>query len=241
MKIFKQHALQIHALHFTILFALYFAFVINIPILISISHTLNRIYGNNITAYCSVAVAIFCIMNLIFLLLSLRYIVKPLFILILLISTFLSYATYSYGTIFNSEMLQNILQTHYSESTSYLTSTFFIWLTAMGIIPSILIYKIKIVFPSYLKETLQKLTAALLTFVLLIIAVAPGYKGYASVIRNNPQLQKMLIPTQWAYTLGLMVKNIYFTKKIDYRLIGLDATNRAKPLADRPNHHLPAF
>lgn len=55
-----------------------------------------------------------------------------------------SYASYNYGTLFDSNMIANIIETDTSEASSYLSTYSFLWTAIMGVIPALLVFKVKL-------------------------------------------------------------------------------------------------
>ena len=70
----------------------------------------------------SIPVAIYFLMYAIFLILfSWRYVLKPVFVVLLLTCATATYAAWHYGIIFDSTMITNIVETNPAEATSYLS------------------------------------------------------------------------------------------------------------------------
>jgi len=210
---------------FTCVLAAYFSLVLNFPLLANITHVLKGLGETNIGLMLTVPLSLFSLLTLLFLVFTVKYLEKPFFILLTLISSIVSYATYHYGVIFNADMLDNILQTNYGEGASYLTAAALLWVGILGVLPAILIARTRIIHPPYLQEVGLKLLLAIAALLLLLLIGVCYYKDYASVIRNNTQLQKMIIPTQWGSSAFGYVKKNYFSQPVQYKYIGTDAKN----------------
>ena len=144
---------------------------------------------------------------------------------VIILSAIVSYAMYNYGVIFDTSMLVNVLQTNYNEATSYLNFSVFAWLFFLGIVPAIIIYKANIIHAIWYKDILFKITSILISLLTVAIIAMIYYQDYASIKRNNPHLNKMIIPLQFIYSSGEYINKTYFVTARAYQQLGLDAEN----------------
>ena len=105
----------------------------------------------------------------VFTLLSSRYTTKPLLILALIVSSFTSYFMNTYHIIIDDIMIRNTLQTNLNESSDLFTMKLVLYVVLLGIVPSILVYKVKVEYKSFGKELFSKLKT--LVFAVLLVAV----------------------------------------------------------------------
>ncbi|MCW4628323.1 DUF1705 domain-containing protein [Marinomonas sp. KJ51-3] len=87
---------------------------------------------------------IFFITYILFSLISWPYITKPIFIVLLLTSSIVSYVIYNYGISVDYGMIQNAFETDTGEATSYISFYSVFWVVITGIIPSLMIVIVKI-------------------------------------------------------------------------------------------------
>lgn len=216
---------------FTLLIAIYFTAIINVPVYSELSTILSKIDGVKLGFVISIPLFFCATLNFLFNLFSWPYISKPFFIVLLVLSSIVSYSGYNYGTLFDYNMIQNIVETDSSEASSYLSMYSIIWTFLMGVVPAIFIYKVSIEKEKKLTKFLfVKLTSMVLSLVVVAIIAALYYQDYASVGRNNSVIKKSIIPTQFVYSASGYIKDQYFTTPLEYKQIGLDAKQSDKAI-----------
>ncbi|MDF4840086.1 phosphoethanolamine transferase domain-containing protein, partial [Vibrio parahaemolyticus] len=143
----KTHDLQqrgISYVTFTFLLALYFALVVNIPIYKELIGIFTHLDNVKIGFIITIPIFFLAALNFLFNLFSWPWIGKPFFIILIIVSSMVSYASYNYGTLFDSGMIANIVETDSSEASSYLSAHSVIWTLIMGVIPAIIVFKVKL-------------------------------------------------------------------------------------------------
>lgn len=214
---------------FTVLLALYFALVVNIPIYKELIGIFSKLDEVKIGFIITIPIFFFAALNFLFNLFSWPWVGKPFFILLLVVSSLVSYAGYNYGTLFDSGMIANIVETDSSEASSYLSTYSVVWTTLMGVIPALIVFKVKLQPQrgQWLRFVLTKLVAMLASLAVIAVIAGLYYQDYASVGRNNSYLKKMIIPTQYVYSTTSYVKENYLTTPQPYREIGTDADRKS--------------
>ncbi|CAE6946309.1 phosphoethanolamine transferase [Vibrio sp. B1FLJ16] len=210
---------------FSFLLAFYFALVVNIPIykeLIGIFSTLDGVKTGFV-----ITIPIFFIaaLNFLFNLFTWPWIGKPFFILLLILSSMVSYASYNYGTLFDYGMIANIIETDSSEAGSYFSAYSAIWVLLMGIVPALLLAKAKLrpLKGELLRFSIAKLISMIASLAVIAAIAGLYYQDYSSVGRNNSYLKKMIIPTQFVHSATGYIKKNYLTTPEPYREIGTEA------------------
>lgn len=224
----KTHNLQqkgISYVTFTFLLAFYFALVVNIPIYKELNGIFSSLDNVKIGFIITIPIFFLAALNFLFNLFSWPWVGKPFFITLLIISSMVSYASYNYGTLFDSGMIANIAETDSSEASSYLSTYSVIWTLLMGGVPAMIVYKVKLQSQRHqlLYFSLTKLVSMLSSLAVIAVIASVYYQDYASVGRNNSYLKKFIIPTQFVYSATGYVKEKYFTTPEPYREIGIDA------------------
>ncbi len=96
-------------------------------------------------------------------------------------------------------MVQNVIETNPSEAFDFVNSTLFIYLFFLGILPLIILFKLRIKFSSFKQEFVTKLkviTGSLVTIALLLYI---SYPTYASLARGNRHISHMIVPTNFIF------------------------------------------
>lgn len=219
----------------TLLTAFYFVVALNLPFYAELTKVFGKLDGVSVGFVVSIPFFLFFVLIIVFSVFSMPVLSKPLFILLVIISSMVSYAAYNYRVIFDQDMLVNVFETNRAEAEGYLSLYSLLWVTFLGIIPAIFIYKIKIKPERSWLLFIAKKAGVMLTGVLGIALIAVFfYKDYASVGRNNRYLQKTIIPTYYLKSTYQAVKDKFFSTPIEYKQLGLDAKQRTNNKADKP-------
>ncbi|WP_432463730.1 phosphoethanolamine transferase [Agarivorans sp. QJM3NY_33] len=224
----------------TLFIALYFAVVLNLPIYAKISEIFSHLEQVKLGFIISIPLFFVLALNLIFQLFSWPLLFKPFFILLILLSSIVSYSSFNYGTIFDQDMLVNILETNAGEASSYISLYSLTWILGLGVLPSVLLALLPIKKErTFIHFIAKKCLAMILSVLGILLIAALYYQDYSSVGRNNSYLNKMIIPTQFVYSAYGQVKDSYFTKPMVYKTLATDAKQianaAANTSANKPN------
>ena len=89
-----------------------------------------------------------------------RILVKPVLIAVLLLSAVLAYFTQAYGTVFDTQMIANALETNQAEAADLLTPAMLLWVGLLGILPALVVWAVPLHFPPWRTETMARLKLA---------------------------------------------------------------------------------
>jgi lipid A ethanolaminephosphotransferase len=179
--------------------------------------------GINILYILSLTLLLFTFMVFLFTLLSSKYTIKPMFIIMLLVSSFTSYFMNTYHVVIDSDMIRNAIQTDLSESLDLFNINMLLYLIGLGVIPSIFVYKANIQFASFKVEIFRKIKTLLLALLILVILLFSFSKFYTSFFREHKPLRYYTNPTYWIYSIGDYVAKTLNSGKVVVKPIGLDA------------------
>ena len=221
----------IHYLLVVALITLFFTAISNIALwrhvfrIIDASPELSRFF------MLTTPVAIYLLMYAIFLILfSWKYVLKPVFVVLLLTCATATYAAWHYGIIFDSAMITNVVETNPAEATSYLS--LILTFVVLGVLPSLLLLKIRVYYPRLVRSMLERVAAIVITLILAVGLILPFYQQYSFLGRNNNTLQKEILPVAYVYYTYKHIKNKYFTTPQPYVAMGNDATKNST--TDKP-------
>lgn len=185
----------------------------------------------------SMPIVLFCCLNIIFTLLLLPYIRKPIAIAFILIGAAASYFMYSFNIVIDGNMTQNALETNLNETLDLFSLQMIVWLTFLGIIPSLIVALIKIKPSASFWRFIWFKTVNIIVSALVIILIALFfYKDYAPFFRNNKDIVKTLVPSNVVSSLINNVKN-YIDARQPFVQIGLDA-HKAAAFTEQPKKTL---
>ncbi|MDD9194396.1 phosphoethanolamine--lipid A transferase [Aliivibrio sp. S3MY1] len=199
--------------------SLYFAIVFNYPINEKI-YQLSQ--GNGLFLFLTPAI-LTCVFIIIFSMIAFPYLFKAIVIILTLTSAMAFYAALQYNTMFDYAMIENIFETNVDEASSYLSSASIDYFILFGLLPTLLLLKVKIVRnASWAKELFHRAALMSVAIVGLLLISVFYFKDYVSIGRNNSYLNKMINPADAFNTLKY-INNEYLTAPLDYITVGEDA------------------
>ncbi|MDF2181303.1 phosphoethanolamine--lipid A transferase [Neptuniibacter sp. CAU 1671] len=213
----------------SLLVTAYIAFILNAPFYLGAWRALQQNGQVNYLFLASLPVFLFCIIFLLVNLLRLTGCFRYFAALLVLVSGGLFYATFNYGVVFNYDMIVNIAETDVREGASYLNGQLLVYLALFAVLPALLVLRLGAGRGSYLRELKQlSLNAVALVAVLLVVAMS-FYSNYASLGRNHRHLQKMIVPTQFVWSSGKLIKQRFFSQPHPFTELVDTATHTDHP------------
>lgn len=169
--------------------------------------------STNIGFIISITGLLFGLMWLVFQLLCYRVIAKPVLIALVMIAAVCSYFTDAYGTIFDTNMLINSMQTDQAEAMGLMSLSFFIRVFLLGIIPAVIIAKLNIKQVPLRRALLQKVVTLIAAIALIAACLLPFGDQYATFFRQHKMVRSYANP----------ITPIYSVIKL-----GMDYTNKLR-------------
>lgn len=171
----------------------------------------------------SVPLVLFCGWVIIFCLINIPFIRKPLMILLTLGCAGATYFMYTYGAVIDQNMMVNIFETNSQEATALVTPQMLLWIAIIGLIPSIALLFIRIRPGKWWYTLLMRVAAILGALMVIILVASVFYKDYASLFRNNKAIVKMVTPANYVSAIAKYSKNRWFAGDQTLVRIGEDA------------------
>ena len=208
----------------TLFLAVYFALALNLSVYKELAEIFSQLDEVSIGFIISIPIFFIAVFNLLFNVLSWPYFTKPFFILLIIISSMISYATYQYHVIFDRDMMANFFETNSKEMDPYMNPFVLGWICLFGVLPSLILALLPIKKEHTVWRLLVKKIASIVVSIVVILLVAAlYYQNYVSVGRNHSVLKRLIVPTYFVNGLTGYLKENYFTKPMPYRYIGEDA------------------
>ena len=157
-------------------------------------------FVDNIGFIISLTGLLFGLMWLIFQLLCYRPTAKVVLIAMVLIAAVCGYFTDTYGTIFDSGMLINSLQTDQAEAMGLMAPSFMIRLLLLGVLPAFVISKLRIKRLSIGKSILQKAITLISSIAIIAVCLLPFGDQYASFFRQHKIVRSYTNPITPIYS-----------------------------------------
>jgi len=131
-----------------------------------------------------------------------RALVKPALIAFLLMSAVLTYFTTKYGTIFDHQMIANVLETDTAEAGDLFNAQLLIYVLLLGILPSAAIWRAKLAHAPWRTETLSRLKLVTAAACVLLATIVPFSARNASFLREHRDVVQKVVPTYALYSVG---------------------------------------
>ncbi len=171
----------------------------------------------------SLALVLFCALLLLLSLLCVGRTTKPVLTLFLLASAVAAYFMDSYNVIIDRDMLVNVLNTDTGEIGDLLTARLVLYIVLLGILPSLVVWRLQIQrrsLPGELRARALLAAGAIATTAVLILASSAFY---ASFIREHKSLRYYTNPLTPVYALSGLVSRQFAQPAGPLRVVAEDA------------------
>jgi lipid A ethanolaminephosphotransferase len=151
-------------------------------------------YFDSHLALAAFALGLSCLLTAFVISLSLKYVLKPLLILLILSAAATSWFMDQFGTIIDVDMIRNAMQTTPSEAGHLITAAFILHIVVFGVLPAILVCWVRVEHRNFFAKAGWNLAVVL---PLILVAVACGLssaRSIASVTRLHRDLMLTLNP-----------------------------------------------
>ncbi len=189
-----------------------------------------RIYPvtlKNLGFLASLAVGLTALMMLLLTLVSSKNTTKPVLVLLLMLSSFAAYFMNHYNVVIDDTMIRNIVKTNISEAFDLLSAKLFYYALFMGILPSLLIYRIKLDSLSWKKATLIKARDMIICLLVILSMLLLFSRFYTSFFREHKPLRYYTNPSYYIYSAGKYLSDTFNTTRLAIRPVGEDAKKTA--------------
>lgn len=147
-----------------------------------------------------------------------RVVGKFLLVLFFMINAVAVYFVNTYSVIIDESMIGNVLNTNYSESSSFFSFKLVLYVVLLGIIPSIFIVKAKII-----NVTLKRFLASVgITLLFLLTLVFANASNWLWIDKNSKTLGGLAMP--WSYAVNLPLFYIHKFKENEKEILLPNAT-----------------
>lgn len=160
---------------------------------------------------------------------SYKYLLKPIAVLLVIIAGSTSYFSDTFGTIIDSNMIENVLATEQSEARELITAGLVWHLILYTVLPVFLLLWTRINFGTFKKIYFQNVAFVTVAILFATLIFWSSFSSFVSIARNHRDLQMSLIPTQPLFALSQYVARNFAVKEKSFVQIGLDATLVSKP------------
>ncbi len=157
-------------------------------------------FSKNVGFILSITGLLFGLMWLVLQLLCYRPIAKPILIALLITAAICGYFTDAYGTIFDSNMLINSLETDQAEAMGLFAPSMVIQVLLLGVLPAFIISKIRLKRFTWQRSILQKAITLILSIAVIAACLLPFGDQYASFFRQHKEVRSYANPITPIYS-----------------------------------------
>ena len=157
-------------------------------------------FSKNVGFILSITGLLFGLMWLVLQLLCYRPIAKPILIALLITAAICGYFTDAYGTIFDSNMLINSLETDQAEAMGLFAPSMVIQVLLLGVLPAFIISKIRLKRFTWQRSILQKTATLILSIAVIAACLLPFGDQYASFFRQHKEVRSYANPITPIYS-----------------------------------------
>ncbi len=182
---------------------------------------------SNLGFLLSLVLILYALLVIIFSLFGFRYTIKPVLIFTLLLASCVQYFMQSYNIIMDKTMIENVLQTNIQESMELLSFELIVSLILMGIVPSVIVYKLPLEEKGFKKELWSTLSLIFLHLLLILLLLFTFSKHYTSFFREHKSLRLYTNPHASIYNSVAYTYEHFKQRNIPMKIIGEDAVTDA--------------
>lgn len=146
------------------------------------------------TTLFSIAVGIACLYIAFCVAVSLKYVMKPVFILLILASAAGAWFMDRYGVIIDMEMIRNAAETNSAEAGHLITPGFVLHMLAYGVLPAALLLWVKVRHHTFFWKLRANLAIILPALVIALVAGLSHARVYAATVRAHHDWFETLNP-----------------------------------------------
>ena len=150
----------------------------------------------------SLGIGYVCVLILLMTLLSFFMTTRITVSLFILLAAFVGYFSDQFGTVVDTVMVQNVLETNTAEAADLLNSGFLMWLLLLGILPVAVIWRMPIVFASRRREFRYKAQTAAGSVMLLLLFFLVFSDTYTDFFRSHKPLRFYANPVYAMYSMS---------------------------------------
>lgn len=149
---------------------------------------------------------------------------RPVLSLFIVIGTITAYFTDQFGTIVDTTMIQNTLQTNPAEAADLITTHLIVWFVLLGLLPILILWRLPLIYRGARIELYKRLRLIIVTVLVLLACILPFSSNYASLAREHKPLRYQINPTYPIYSAIKYWRLSLREKHHKITVLGTDAT-----------------
>ena len=188
--------------------------------------------GGNLPFLASIVALQFLFTLLLLGLIGWRPLLRPLLTILLVAASLAAYFMDSYGTVIDTDMIRNTLETNVAEASDLFSGKLLLYLLLLGILPSLLVWRADLAPIRGWRALWMRLRLLGLTLLGLVILILVFYKPYSSFFREHKPVRFYSNPIYFLYSGIRYASDQVSDGRREFRKLGTDArlaADRGKP------------
>ena len=160
--------------------------------------------------------------NTVLSLLNIRYVIKPVLVVLFLATALASYFMNQYGVQIDRSMIQNALETDTREALELLNWRLLLTLLVLGVLPSLVVWRVRVDYAPGRRRLAWWAGSALLSLALALLLLVVFFKSLAPTLREHRELRYLLTPTNYIQAINSHFKQRN-ARSLVVKPLGVDA------------------
>lgn len=177
----------------------------------------------NLVYLASLAVLLICLNSVLFSLVCFKYTIKPVLIIVLVVSSVCAYFIDTFHVVIDQVMIGNIFETNLDESSDLLSLKLLIYFLLLGLAPSVWIFKTRIEYRGFKKELLSRVLLIVVPVIITASMILGFGSFYASFFREHKPLRLYTNPAHTIYAVGRYLDQFTKAQNVTLQSLALDA------------------
>lgn len=152
-----------------------------------------------------------------------RRILKPALIAFLVVGAASAYFSDAYGVVIDATMIQNVVETRPGEVRELLNPRFFLYLLALGALPSLAVLRARVRWGSFRREALLSAGVATISLVTIASIALLESRSFVTLFGEDHTLRHLVNPASTIHSAALHAARVVSTPETGVRPVGLDA------------------
>ena len=153
--------------------------------------------GNGVAMRVAFGVMFFAAFNIVLTFVAFRPLLKPVLMLIFMISAGVAYFMSQYGVMIDAGMFRNFAETNATEVRDLLSLKLFSYILLLGVLPSLLLWKMPVNYRRWHRELFSKVIVSVASAAVMGGVALANYQGLSSLFRNHHEIRLMLVPSNY--------------------------------------------
>ena len=192
----------------------------------------------NILFLCSLAVGCTALLVFLLTLVTSKWTIRPVLLLLLLLTSCSAYFMDTYNVVIDDEMIRNILATDRAEVSDLLNWKIALYVLILGVLPGLFVCRVKLASAPLRRTVAGKMMTAFCSFALVVVMVFVSGRHYVSFFREHKPLRYYSNPSYYLYSAGNFARKALSADETEITVLGQDARVAKAPWATRGRQRL---